>query len=130
MRPQEIGNRLVSLGIATTGESDWKLAYRDFFPTPHRQVLVRLSGGNPGEGKADLDRPTFQVLVRGQENESSGIESKVEAVVAALHRFDGTLSGWVYPDIQRQGDVLYLGRDDNQRPMYSLNFQALRSRTS
>lgn len=35
-----------------------------------------------------------------------------------------------YLDVFMQGDTLFLGRDDNQRPVYAVNFLALRSQTT
>lgn len=130
----EIGSRLSSQSVATTGSTGWRLVYQDFVDgtsIPDTQVCVRNSGGFPGEARADLDRPTVQVMIRGSVSDSTGSTlTKAVAVNTALHRYDGTLSGWTYVDIERQGDLLYLGRDDNQRPLYSLNFTALRSRSS
>ena len=41
---------------------------------------------------------------------------------------DSTLP--TYIDILQQGDLLFIGRDELQRPIYSANFMALRSRTT
>lgn len=130
----EIGARLTAQAVATTGgtgasAATMRLVYREFQPTPEWQLVLTPSGGFQGEGRPELDRPTFQVRVRGAESASTTLEVKTAAVVTALHQFAGTLSGRYYVDIARQGDTLYLGRDENQRPIYALNFLALRSRT-
>lgn len=88
------------------------------------------SGGFQQEGKPPLDRPTFQVLVRGSSVDSETLEAKVDAVDAALNQQSSQMVGWYYADLQRQGDRQFLGWDDAQRPLYSLNYLALRSRTS
>jgi len=134
----EIGARLTSQGVCSTsaGSTGWMLRYRALTPAPVRQVVVTPSGGLPQEGKAPIDRPGFQVLVRGSSADGGELEAKVDQVIQAVNLFDGTLTGLynsvprVYVDIQKQGDTLFLGLDDNQRPIYSVNFLATRSRTT
>lgn len=129
----EIMARLTSQGVATTGaaSTSWRLGARELQDSPDRFVAVIPTGGGQQEGVAPLDRPTFQLLVRDAKDGAHGtLEQKVRDADSAVNLFAGTLASWTYVDIQRQGDVLYLGRDENQRPMYSLNYQALRSRTS
>lgn len=128
----EIGSLLATAGVATTGASStgWTLKYRGLTPEPARQVVVIATGGLPQEGIAPIDRPTVQVLVRGSSMDGSVLEAKVGAVVTAVNRRDGVVNGWPYVDIQKEGDVLYLGLTDNQRPLYSVNFWTVRSRTS
>ena len=130
----DVGLLLSNAGVATTnaGSTGWRLVYREFQPTPMpvRQVCVALTGGFQSEQRAPIERPTFQVRVRGSTNEGSALETKVQAVVSALNFFDGTPSDRYIPNILMQGDRLYLGRDEHQQPMYSLNFAMVRSRTS
>lgn len=134
----EIGARLTAQGVCSTGagSTGWMLRYRALTPIPVRQVVVTPSGGLPQEGKAPVDRPAFQVMIRGSSVDGGSLETKVDAVIAALNLFDGTLTGLysavprVYVDVQKQGDTLFLGLDDNQRPIYSVNFLATRSRTT
>ena len=128
----EIGSRLTAQGVCSTAPSStgWRLCYRDPIPTPARVICVVPSGGFRQDGKAPIDRPTFQLLIRGSSQDGAALETKVNDAVRALNCFDGLLNGWYYADIQKQGDVLWLGRDENQRPLYSVNFWTVRSRTS
>lgn len=128
----EVGARLTAAGVATTsaGSTGWRLTYRGLPPSPNRAVAVQLTGGFAPEGKADIRRPTFQVLVRGSSADDATLEAKAESVVTALHRQSTAITGWTWVDLQLQGDVLFLGWDENQRPLYSVNFAATRSRTS
>lgn len=128
----EVGARLTAAGVASTaaGSTGWTLKYRGLSPSPSRQVAVSLTGGFQQEGQAPLNRPTFQVLVRGSSDDGAVLEAKVEALVNALNCQSTQMSGWVWVDCQLQGDVQNLGWDENQRPLYSANFAALRSRTS
>ncbi len=126
--------RLSSQSVASTDSAStgWRLVARGLQPTPDRQVAVIETGGSQHESdKGDMDRPSFQLLIRDAEDGTFGtLETKVGAAITALDFFSGVTGSWTYIDIQMQGDRLYLGRDENQRPMYSVNFQALRSRSS
>ena len=130
--PVEIGTRLSTQGVT---DSTWDLQYIELQPQPDRAVAVIPSGGFSGLGwstarKTALDQPTFQVVVRGQTTGIDTAYTKIEAVRTALDGFDGTLGSYRYTDIRQQGDILSLGRDENDRPLYALNFVALRSRTT
>ena len=133
---EEIGRRLSTQSVATTSATStgWRLAYRGFLPSTHdQQVAVIATGGFQQlaeESDNTLSRPTFQVLVRGRSTGSTGLETKVDGVINALNLFSGTLVGRAYKDIRIEGEPLWLGRDENQRPMMSCNFSAFRSRTT
>lgn len=128
----EIGAQLTVAGVASSGASStgWALRYRGLTPQPVRQVAVIPSGGFAQEGIAPIDRPTFQVLVRGSSDMGRDLEDKVDDVDSALNLVEGVVGGRVYVDIQRQGDKAFLGLDEHQCPLYSLNYLALRSRTT
>ena len=130
---EEITRRLSTQGVGTTSSTaTWQIVLRGFIPsTKAQQIAIVPSGGfQQYTQRAPIERPTFQILVRGASTGSTGLEAKVQGVVDALNFFDGSLLSRVYVDIQRQGDVLYLGRDEEERPVYSINFMALRSRTT
>lgn len=128
----ELGSILTSAGVCSSGASStgWTLRYRDLEPLPAQLVAVIPSGGLDGEQVVELDYPSAQVIVRGSSGAAGELETQVAAVNAALHRYSGTVNGRVYVNIARKGDVQWMGRDQNQRPMYSLNFSATRSRTT
>mgnify|MGYP006935473237 CR=1 FL=1 len=126
---EDIGTLLKNAGVASTS-GGYRLMYRDLAPVPSQAICVIPSGGQMGQGKVEIDYPGFQVLVRGSSVASSGLEAQVQAVNATLHLYDGTVNSRVYVNITRTGDVQYLGRDGNQRPLYSVNFLATRSRTT
>ena len=134
----EIATRLIAQSVgglpgstaASTSGTGWTIWSRQLGPTPDQSIAIVPTGGFQREDRAFVDRPTFQIVVRAGKDTSSSLETKVAAVDAALNAFDGTLSSRVYVDINRQGDYLWLGRDENGRPMYSLNYLAHRSRTT
>lgn len=129
---EDVGTLLKNAGACSTAASatGYRLFYRDQEPTQDRSVSVMPSGGQQGEGSVQLDYPAVQVLIRGSITESSGLETEVQLVNSTLHLFDGPVNGRGYVNITRMGDIHFLGRDGNQRPIYSLNFLASRSRTT
>lgn len=133
---EDLGARLTAQSVGSTGATStgWRIVYRELQPVEGavgaQQIALVPTGGFPEDGKPPIERPTFQVVVQGTSAASSGLEAKVQEVVGALNKFNGTLNGWYYPDIRRQGDKLWLGRGDDQRPRYALNFLAVRSYTS
>lgn len=134
---EDVGGLLTAASVATTSATGtgWRLVYREFQPSPPmpvRQVCIVNTGGFESEYKAPLTRPTCQVRVRGSTGETNTLEAKVQAVVSALNFQNGNIGvgSWYYTDLRMQGDVLYLGRDEHQQPQYSINFAAVRSRTS
>ncbi|GAF75064.1 unnamed protein product [marine sediment metagenome] len=127
---EDMGARLTAQGVASTGSTGWQLVYRDFHPEPDQQVVITESGGFPQENpRVGLDYPTFQVRIRGSSDAGSSLEAKAEAVDTALNFYNATVGGVKYLDVLRQGDRLYLGRDESHRPTYSLNYVAWRSST-
>lgn len=134
----EIMNRLSSQSVGgLTSTAAWRIVARDFLPgsiggsTQAQQICVTPTGGYPQEQAEALTYPTFQVRVRGASSSSTGLEAKMGAVVNALNLTGRkTLGSYVYLDITQQGDLLYLGRDAAQRPIYAANFLAFRSRTT
>jgi hypothetical protein len=133
---EEVQQRLIdqSVGGNMASTEAWKITHRELVPSPDTAIAVVPTGGGTQFAVADnpLDRPTFQVMVRAAANSSTGLEQKVNDVITALNLYSGTPStgGAEYVDIQKEGDALYLGRDENQRPVYSLNFRAIRERTT
>jgi hypothetical protein len=127
----EVGARLTAAGVATTsaGSTGWRLVYRGLGPSPVRQVAVIPTGGFPAVG-LDVRSPTFQLLLRGSSGDGATLEAKAEAAITALDQQSSAMSGWTWPDLRLQGGPHFLGWDEGQRPLYSLNFAALRSRTS
>jgi Bacteriophage minor capsid protein len=135
----EIVAKLSSGGVGSTSATgtSWRLVERELLPgtlgtsTAPRQIAVVPTGGFPWEPEELLDRPTFQLLFRDSATGSTGLEAKVASAIACLTTSpDWTVLGRRYVDVQMQGNMLWLGRDENQRPLMSQNFLAWRSRTT
>ncbi len=127
---EDIRTRLADQGVGSTYGStgDYLITIRGLTSTGDNQIGLMRTGGLPQEANTDVDRPTFQVLVRGARNNSTGLEDKVDDVVEALDKFQGYLNDTRYFDIQKQGDVFWLGPDEKHRPLYSLNFEVTKAR--
>ena len=138
--PEEIAVRLTSQGVGSTaaGAAGWLLTAWDFQPEARdQQIAIIPTGGYQAEiaeGTTHLTKPTFQTLVRGPSLNSTlsstALVNKVEDLVTALNLYTGTLGGHKYLDIQLQGEPSFIGRDESQRPLFSANWLAFRSRTT
>ena len=134
----EIMARLSSQSVGSTSSTAaWRLVARELLPatiggsTQAQMIAVIPTGGFQQEATEPLLRPTFQVQVRGSSTGSTGLEAKVDAVRDALNLWSSTgILGRRMVDCQMQGDVLWLERDENDNPIYGLNFVAFRSRTT
>lgn len=86
--------------------------------TPDNVVAIRPSGGySRSLSGTYVEEPTFQALIR-HTSYATG-EALCTTVKTALHGKTTTKLLMV----QQQGDVLYLGRDGNDRHEWSMNFR-------
>jgi hypothetical protein len=136
----EIGARLSTQSVASSSGVDGWLLVLSLLPdsTAIQDKVVALTEtpGGPPYGRVELDRPSFQVRVRGEsmENGSSAYtegRAKIEQVKTELHGLTpGTYSSWYYAGIWAEQDPFFLEIDSDNRPHWICNFRALRSRTS
>lgn len=135
---EEVARRLSTQGVGTTSStSAWRVVYRDFLPgsiggsTKAQQIVITPTGGFPQLLAESLTYPTFQIRVRGASSGSTGLEQKVTDVITALNKVGPiTLLSVTWRDCVMEGEPLFIGRDEEQRPVYALNFTAWRSRTT
>lgn len=124
---EDLGTQLTGLGLVGGG-SGWTLAKGFLPPDPDQVVALFETPGLAPEAAVDLDRPGFQVRVRGHRKEYDVARVKLEAIYAALHKLTGTLSGNYYVSILATGGALPLGEDRNERPEIAQNYLCQRSR--
>ena len=87
--------------------------------TPDSVVVIYLTGGMAkGLTESHLARPTFQVRVRAN-TYTAGI-AMCEAIDAVLHGYTGAQTLL----IQNMGYINDLGRDENNRPEFTMNYTA------
>ena len=119
-----------SVGGVPGSTETWVIFQRELQDTPDTAIAVVPTGGMQQENTVQMNRQSFQVLIRGARDSSTGLEAKVKEVDVALGGYTGTVSSVQWRDTWKQGDELYLGRDGNHRPVYSLNYLVFRERTT
>jgi len=135
----DVGAQLASAAVASSSGGGGYVLVRSWLPdsTALQDKVVALieTGGMAPGPRAELDRPGFQLLVRGASiiRASSGYvdaRAKAEAAKLALHALVFTsTSGRYYPGVLAQQDPFLLQLDDQKRPIIATNYLAWRSRT-
>jgi hypothetical protein len=93
---------------------------------PDVVVGVYPTGGNPVEEYLEWDKPTFQIVVRGDRNPKTASDLS-QSIFDILNDFwkgylvDGGTYIWHISGVQSAPN--YLGPDENGRHEYSLNFE-------
>ena len=126
---QDIADILTDEGIGTIGT--------DLFcfeqPTvPDSCITVIDSGGFPPEAQYRYDYPTVQILVRGARNGYRDAYAVAENIKTTLNGKGETDIDSVYHivGIWAMSDIMPLGNDTSDRPLFSLNFRLQRTTTS
>lgn len=140
----EVGARIIAAGYASsTGLGGWvlmKSRLPDSTALPDKLVAIIETAGLPSEARTEVDKPGFQLLVRGTslQRGSSGYSearSQAQSIKNDLHaRGPGALgttagSTQYYVGIWAQQDPFLLEYDAQNRPVIACNFLAQRSRT-
>lgn len=92
------------------------------------QVSLQTTGGLPpyqAHNYAAAARPGLQVLVRGHPNTAADTEAKAWEVWEALHQAEVT----PFLLITGVNNPIWLGPDDQNRPMWSINFNTIKRRS-
>lgn len=91
---------------------------------PIEAVTVYDTGGGPNV-LVDLRKPTVQVRVRAEDYLDGWVKSDqiYKALVVPVHpsTVDGVTLQWV-----ANTEILYIGRDDNDNPIFTCNYELLR----
>jgi len=105
--------------------------YPNSFPistaTPDACAIVKLTGGFPPSQWTGKKQPSFQILVRGKANDVADAETRAYAIHEALMNLQGvTIGDDSVVIIRAMNSVpLYIGNDENNRPIYSMNFDCV-----
>ena len=135
----EIGTRLDDQGIASSSGDDGWILMQSMLPDSSALqnkivALIEVLGGAP-DAYTELDRPHFQVKVRGDPitTVSSAYEvarAKAEEIKIDLHAITpGSLSGRHFVGIWALHDPFLLEYDKSDRPVLVTDYRAFRSRT-
>lgn len=106
------------------GASSWSVHVGREPLTPVNVVTCYDTGGAPGP-LVDLRTPTVQVRVRAS-NYDAGWQKANEAYATLVQVTkqavtDANILAW-----SPSGEVTYIGRDDKDRPLFTVNFEMLR----
>jgi hypothetical protein len=103
--------------------------YPNSFPisAPDVCAVVKLTGGFPPSQWTGKKQPSFQILVRGKAKDLAEVESRAYAIHESLMNLQGVTVGDESIVIMRAMNSvpLYIGNDENNRPIYSMNFDCV-----
>ena len=112
----------VALGefAATSG---WSINISKMPDSPDTCIGIYDQPGLASEPKITYDRPGLQIIVRGAKNAYLAGYSKAKDIMRALHgRNNESWNDTRYLQILAESDIIQMGRDDNDRPLFSINF--------
>ena len=95
------------------------------------QILVMNSPGSPSDLKDVLENPGIQILVRGEKNAADYLTYDVAKTVSDFLLSAGEnvdIDGTCYTGFEESSNIANLGKDDNNRFNYSMNFMTYRNR--
>jgi hypothetical protein len=103
--------------------------YANSFPISSADVctVVKLTGGFPPDQWTGKKQPSFQILVRGAAKGEVEVEDRAHAIHESLMNLrEVTIGNDSVVVIRAVNSVpLYIGDDDNNRPIYSMNFDCV-----
>lgn len=122
----DVATRLQAAGVGTVGTNIFRGGLRIPSATiPHAAIFVLPTGGGGPDplinaGATDYSRPTVQLLVRGNVGTYITTQTTAQSALTALHK--STISGF-FQVLARTPEPLYLGLDDTEHPMFSVNVE-------
>ena len=117
---EDIKDMLVDAGIGTFGAD---LFISQMPDTPNACVGLYDTGGYQPEANYVYDRPTVMARIRGDIGGYINAYGKAEDIKGELHGLTNeTWNSTRYVQILCQSDIMFLGYDDNNRPLLSINF--------
>lgn len=123
------GDILIGAGLcvlANASDTQWTLKVGKSTGEPDQTITMYDTGGQAPNPRWAVDFPTIQAMVRGKPNDYSATWQRARAVRDALLGIDSVTIGsdrWV--SVTCPGDVGFVGYDDSQRPMLSVNFRII-----
>lgn len=89
--------------------------------------VVKLTGGFPPSQWTGKKQPSFQILVRGKATGQAEVEARAYAIHEALMNLREVMIGSESVVVIRaiNSVPLFIGNDENNRPIYSMNFDCV-----
>lgn len=126
---QRLDARIAGLTYALAGQVGGNITV-DWMPdTPNNAVAVMTDAGTAQLSKLPVDTPGAQILVRGEERSTVETYELAAAIYAEMQCLDAVTIGsgphaiYVIGCSCLQSGPIPIGRDEKNRPEYSLNFQ-------
>jgi Bacteriophage minor capsid protein len=110
------------------GATTWDSRTGALHTSQDRCVAVLDSGGRGSEVKIAIDYPTVQILVRADKNAGGYVAGydKARECFIALQAINQNPAQFVnLTSCVVRGGITPVGRDDNDRPVFSLNFNLI-----
>ena len=136
----DVARALLEAGVGhlTPDGTDWQIYLGYLQDAPDRAVCVYESGGEVPETNWLIDRPHFQVRVRGLIDDYKVVREKEQQCFLALHSQEVALTAasgdqsppgarWIYCMAIQSGPIA-MGQDEKRRPNLSRNYRAMRER--
>jgi len=96
--------------------------------SPDDCVCIYDTGGDPPEADYTYERPTIQVRIRGARGRYRDAHNFAQAIRDTLNgEHNYMINQTRYLAIWTVGDVLFVGYDDNHRPLLTINFRLHRT---
>jgi len=113
---------LRSLLTTHVGVSGWQLETGAMPPKPDKVIMLTDTVGVEPNPRYLLDFPTAQIMVRGEVGEYLATRDEGQAVKDLLLGLDSQdIGGDRMVSITQNGDLGFIGRDENNRPLFVLN---------
>jgi len=122
---EAIKDKLVTDSVGAFGlGSGWRIFLGRFPDTPDTIILVNGTGGANPYPHLRLNFPSVQVMLRGEQNGYQEARAKAKEVCDKLLGMDTEVLNFdTYRSCNQIGDVIWLGQDENNRPIFSANFR-------
>jgi hypothetical protein len=98
--------------------------------TPDAQTLVLDGAGTPSDLKELYEQPSVQILVRGERQEAAHMvytKAKVISDFLLSQSECVTINATDYKGFEQGSNIAALGKDENERHIYSMNFYTWRN---
>lgn len=118
---------LVTAGVGSFAASTGWGIYISKEPTsPNTTITIFNTAGRPPNPKWLLDYPGLNIRIRGDKGGYSNAEDKAKEVKDVLLGLDSQdINGDRWVSVTMPGDIAFIGYDENERPMFSLNFRLI-----
>lgn len=122
---EELGQLVAELGLGTYG-LDGTVYLNSLPASPDRCMAIARYPGPESDSKNPWDEINVQVRIRGSADDVTTAEADAQDVYDALHGLGmRPLAGgtWLQLMIGAQGGPIWMGRDQNERPNWAVNFR-------